>query len=265
MLFSGVFWAFVIGHLVSIVQHMQRYHDEYKIRMDRANDMMKDFSLSPDTSSPNNNIGFGVGNPEPVMFRIRRFITVQHDKSKYRHMGCGNSATLDESYPVLGDLSLELRKLSSLHLLRKYFEMVPYLSSKYLSPEVQSNLAFKCILMDFAKGESFQKHPQHGRGIMFHTKGFCIANKNVKGKLCSRLQRVDEPIGLNETLVEDKYMGNELTSYHFASYSKVIFIPRTAILEAINTNQSVWKECARWRYLEACLEIWSMKERRGFC
>ena len=106
--------------------------------------------------------------------RIRKFVTSQFEGRILNRPTECNSPNLDQVFPVLQGLPFELRRLSSLHLMRKYLEMIPYLSSKYLSTEEQSNLAFKCRYMEFAVGEAFVKHPQHGRGIMILKRGMTL-------------------------------------------------------------------------------------------
>ena len=41
----------------------------------------------------------------------------------------------------------------------------------------------------------------------------------------------------------------------FLSFSKVILIPREAIMEVLDNNKRAWKDCARWRYLLALLRL----------
>jgi hypothetical protein len=259
MLMSGIFWAFVIGNLVKVVSHVNRVKEQYKIRMAEANDMLSEFSRDiPDSDKDN----FSVGDPEAVSTRIRHFITEQHIKAN-RKMRKRNASTLEEIFPSLKLLSPELRRLARLQLMRRYLEIVPYLSSEYLSPEAQSNLAMKCIFMEFARGETYRKHPTFGRGLMIMKKGLCMASRRGSGWI--ETYNIDTAIGLDEILVEEDFLGRYQPTYHFVMYSLVIFIPRDAIFEVLHENKRAWSDCARWRYLMTCLVKWSRDERATLC
>ncbi len=248
MLISGIYWAFVIGHLVSVVEFINKHHAQYKMRMEEANDMLASFS--PPSGSDGEVV---VGDCRIVSRRIRRYITSQYEKSRPARNDFRNSVTLVDAYPALGNLSLELQKLSSLHLIRHYLEQVPYLSSKYLSPEEQSRIAFGSKMLEFTKGEAFAKHPVHGRGIIFVTRGYCISTKSAILRSGNRFNNHDEPIGGDDVLVEDEFMARASYQLHFISFSQCVFIPRGVVMEILAENHFAWKECARWRYLQACL------------
>jgi len=55
----------------------------------------------------------------------------------------------------------------------------------------------------------------------------------------------------------DKQDATMTTGLHmcFLSFSKVILIPREAIMEVLDNNKRAWKDCARWRYLLALLRL----------
>jgi len=231
MLISGIFWAFVIGHLVSIVEFINKHHVQYKIRMEEANDMLSTFS--PQSSSDGE---FDIGDSRIIRRRIRRYITSQYEKSRPARNDFSNTVTLDDAYPALGTLSLELKKLSSLHLIRHYLEMVPYLSSKFLSPEEQSRIAFSSKILEFAEGEAFAKHPVYGRGIIFVTKGCCISKKSTKLRNSIGFNNCDKPIGGDDVLVEDEFMAGESYRLHFISFSQCVFIPRGVVIEILAEN-----------------------------
>jgi len=259
MLVSGSFWAFVIGNLVSIVEHMYSNRTSYKRHLDEANTLIGCFTPAT-VGTPNDQVDDGDG--DVVATRIRRFITAQYDETMLSRPTDYTSPTLTQAFPSLDGLSLELRQLSSLHLIRKYIEMVPYLSHNYLTPEEQANLAFKCIFLEFSSGESFKKHPQYGRGIMILKKGFCLSlgttgSHGINAPVFFQTFSIDNPIAVNDVLVEDSFLGNDQPLYRFVSYSLVLFIPRSAIFEVLDANKVAWKNCARWKYLQTCLLKWS--------
>ncbi|KAL7543046.1 hypothetical protein ACHAXR_012355 [Thalassiosira sp. AJA248-18] len=262
MLCSGLFWTFVIGNIVSIAEHMKSVKLQYKRRLDDANTFIGYFS--PSVGKPNEQADIGVGDADAVATRVRRFVTAQYDRTMLNRTENFNSPTLNQVFPALDSLSLELRRLSSLHLMRKYIEMVPYLSHKYLTPEEQSDLAFKCVHLEFSRGESFIKHPQYGRGIMILRKGFCLAigtigSCGINAPVQFEFYNRDNPIAVDDVLVEDTFLIEHQSMYRFVSYSLVVFIPRSVIYEVLNAK--AWKDCGRWKYLRACLLKWSREKK----
>ena len=260
MLLSGIFWAFTIGSILEIVQHMNQNQTLYKRHMDVANIMISTFSPSnADNSTLDKQSDIGVGDPDVVAARIRKFITAQYDGTMLSVAAGSTSPTLDQIFPTLDTLSLEIRQLSSLHLMRKYFDMVPYLSHKYLTPEEQSDLAFKCIFLEFSRLETFVKHPQYGRGIIIIKKGYGLSI-GCHGIMGVHSASDNAPIAVNEILVEEKFLADDQPLYRFTSYALVIFIPRSVICEVLKVNKKAWKDCARWIYLKACLLKWARKK-----
>lgn len=255
MLCSGLFWAFAIGNIIGVVHHMNSAYEKYKQDLEGANRMIKAFSLPDDQGS------FGVGESEAVASRIRRFVHSQYDGRKALRPEEDNSPGLDEIFPTLRGLSLELRRLASLHLFKKYLDMIPYLSSNHLSTEEQSDLAFRCKCLEFSRGELFVNHPLYGRGILIPLKGMALNIRTVKRhgeSLASfHMHGIGDPIGVNDVLVEDSFFENGLPEYRFICFTSVVFIPQSVIFDTLHAKKSAWKDCARWRYLQTCLLRWS--------
>lgn len=65
---------------------------------------------------------------------------------------------------------------------------------------------------------------------------------------------------MNEVLIEDEYCKEKQMVYHFIYYTKVLFVPRSAIMHMLEKNPVAWKECARWRYFRAALILFSLKD-----
>jgi len=264
MLLSGLFWAFTIGNLVSIVEHMNSERNTYKRSLDDANTVIGSFAENNTTNdAPNEESEIGVGDPTAIATRIRRFVTCQYDRAIPKLPSKCSAPTLDQVYPILKGFSPDLRKLSSLQLMQKYLEMIPYLSSEYLSPEEQSHLAFQCQYLEFSRGESFVRHPEYGRGILILRRGMalCLGTVGCHGfaakSVSFQIYGLDDPIAVNEVLVEDEFLEDEVPIYRFSSYSIVVFIPQSVIYEVLNANAKAWRNCARWRYLQTCLAKWA--------
>jgi len=172
-----------------------------------------------------------------------------------------NALTLSEAYPTLDILSPELRKLCALHLTHTYLETIPYLSSKYLSADEQAEIALQCRTLEFAAGEHFSSHPEFGRGLLIFKNGFAFTSRNLtKTNLNWTRDQGGHAADANEVLVEDEYYKEKQIAYHFISFSKVLFVPRSAIMNALGKNPVAWKECARWRYFRATLILFSLKD-----
>mmetsp|Transcript_1045 Transcript_1045/g.2289 ORF Transcript_1045/g.2289 Transcript_1045/m.2289 type:complete len:417 (+) Transcript_1045:429-1679(+) len=259
MLLSGMFWAFVIGNLVGVVAHMTEKQQTYRKKLDEANQTIRCFN-SAAVGPLEEQTDFG--DAAAVATRIRRFVSAQYGRTGLTLPTEWPSPTLEQVFPILEGLSLELRQLSSLHLLGKYIEMVPYLSSKYLTTKEQANLAFKCTYLEFSRGETFMKHPRLGRGIMIPMKGSCISldtvgNRDINEPIGFKTYSIDKPVATNDILVEDSFLQKSQPLYHFISYSLVLFIPQSAIFEVVTANKIAWKNCARWKYLQTCMLKWS--------
>ena len=256
MLGTGLFWAFTIGNIVSIVHHMNSNNQQYIRSLDKANHLIHSFS--PPAVEVEDGDAFRAGHKDRVATRIRKFVRSQYDYKMVLNR-YGNSPNLEQVYPTLQGLSEELRQLASLQLMQRYLEMIPYLSSKYLSAHEQSTLAFKCRYVEFARGELYAKHPNYGRGIMIPLRGMAL-NMGTVGAHGSSFRRgtlqtfgIGDPFGVDDVLVEDSFFDNELPLYRFSSYALCSFIPQSAIYDAMETNKSAWKRCGRWAYLRGCL------------
>ncbi|KAL7550019.1 hypothetical protein ACHAWF_013267 [Thalassiosira exigua] len=270
MLLSGIFWAFLIGNLVTIVEHMNAKKDHYKRTLDEINTLIRCFSPTGSKETPLDPCEqtmeeLGVGDPKAVATRLRRFVGSQYELTSVNKPVDHNACTLDQLHPTLSSLSPELRRLTGLHLMMRYIEMVPFLSHKYLTPEEQAEVAFKCVFLEFSAGESFTKHRKLGRGIMFLRKGSCmtmakVRTKGVHGPITLKMYNPGMALNINESLVEDISMQNDLPLYRFLTYSLVVFLPRTVICDVLHSNKVAWKSCARWKYLQACLMKWSKEK-----
>ncbi|KAL7535358.1 hypothetical protein ACHAXR_006440 [Thalassiosira sp. AJA248-18] len=254
MLLCGMFWAYIIGNLVEVVQSMGSVNNAYLTRMNEANQMMNDFTVKE--------LGDSAGTVHPNSIkRIRRFITHQRDTATKSWLDTNNACTLHDSYPTLSVLSPELQRVCALHLTRSLLETIPYLSSEYLSPEEQAEIAFQCVSIEFSAAEEFVAHPELGRGILIFRQGFAVTSRNAgKKSFVWKKDLADKPIDVNEVLVEDDYFKHHQLVYHFIGFTKVWFVPRSAILAVLQKNERAWKECARWRYFMASLVLYSLKD-----
>merc|ERR1719291_1112275 len=229
--------------------------------MNEANSMLEDFTEPVLSEEVTGTIHFNT--PK----RVRRYITNQRDLSSNAWEEGHNACYLTEAYPTLDILSPELKRICALHLTHSLLETVPYLSSEYLSPEEQANLALKCATLEFSSGDSFSSHPDLGRGVLIFRHGTVVINRNVPGyvggvprksarRKKSESRKQESPtttVNANEVLVEDGYCRKYQNEFHIVGYSKVLYIPRAAIYEALETNPRAWKECARWRYFAGAL------------
>ena len=256
MLMCGIFWAYIIGKLVEAVSAMGSVAQEYIERMNQANQMVSDFTTK---CLPNTVVGTTISTKASK--RVRRFITCQRDMATNKWLESHSSPTLTETYPTLSILSPELQKVCSLHLVHTLLETIPYLSSTYLSPEEQAYVALKCVTLEFSTGEQFSEHPDLGRGILICRNGFGFASRYGGSRnLCWFKGKKNYPIDVNEVLVEDDYNKERHIVFHFVGFTKVLFIPRSVIMDVLEKNQRAWKMSARWRYFQAALILCSLKD-----
>jgi len=256
MLCAGIFWAYVIGSLVDVVAVSSKLQNEYVTRMDEANQLVKNFQ---DSKLPESVTGSTTG--VKASKRVRRFLTNQKEHSTKNWMDDGNSLTISEEFPTLNLLSPELRRECALHLTHAYLETVPYLSSKYLSPDDQAEIALQCRTLEFAAGEHFSSHPEFGRGILIFKQGFGFSARNLIKKASTSTRSLKgHALDVNEVLVEEDYYKEKQFVYHFVNFTKVLFVPRSAIMNILEKNPVAWKECARWRYFSAALVLESLKD-----
>ena len=250
MLLCGFFWAYIIGALVDAVSSFGQIEREYVDSMDQANQMVKDFTVK---KLPKEITGSSFSEEIKVSKRVRRFITEQRDKATTKSMSYETAETLEERYPTLSIVSPELRRMCALHLTHTFIEAVPYLSSKYLSPDEQAYVALNSFNLEFCAGETFRAHKEYGRGILISRVGFFFTVRHSERELRMRKAVTAYPPDTSEVLVEDDLYPERQLTYHFAGFTKVFFIPRSVILEILANNEKAWKDCARWGYAGAAM------------
>lgn len=253
MLVSGVFWAYIIGNLVEVVQTISEDKKEFANEMNDANNMLRSFTSKELASAGN---FYAKSTP----CRVRRFIT-QNLKSRVAAPTDSNTCTLDEAFPTLKILSPELKRICALHLTQGLLETVPYLSTKYLSSEEQADLALQCVAMSFTSAERFASHPALGRGLLIFRQGMAVASREgMADRLHCARNLKDRPIDVDEVLVDDGFCEEYRLAYYFVGFARVFFVPRSAIMSVLQKNKRAWKECARWRYFMASYVLHSFAE-----
>lgn len=141
--------------------------------------------------------------------------------------------------------------------MKKYLEAVPFLSSKYLTRKDQAAIALQCSFIDFSTGETVQpcvSVGNLGRGVIILDSGLAISNGGLSEskKYPMNLVTVGNTFGANEILLEEKFLRGRRSTLRFLMFSRVVFIPQTAIIDVLNANQKAWRAYARWKYLR-CL------------
>lgn len=209
-----------------------------RTRLDKAREMIGDFETDDAYKE--------------LRSKILRFIHAQQIRSQMES-SIGN---LYQAYPVLESLTPELQRISSFLLIRKYLETVPYLSSKFLTVEEQSELALRCAFVEFAAGEKVTPRSgiNHlGVGILVMRSGIAMQSRHGSQRFSTNFFHSGKPFGLCEVLLEDELSQGAERTLYFMTFSKVVFIPRTAILTTLKLNKKAWKDCARWRYLASLM------------
>jgi hypothetical protein len=235
--------------LVSVVAGMNQRLDKYGERLDEANLLIR---AIPDPDSPENDEEVDPQNrfeKKAVSKSIKRYVHNQFHRS--RHEKCTYS--LFESFPILETLTPELQENGSLLVMKKYLEAVPYLSSKYLTRKEQAAVALQCSFIDFSTGETAQPSVgvgNLGSGVIIIDSGLAMSSGGLyESRNPINLVTVGNSFGSSEILVEEKFLRGRKSTLRFLTFSRVVFIPRSAIFEVLDTNQVAWRACARWKYL----------------
>lgn len=252
MLLCGIFWAYVIGSFVSALASLGSVQNEYQRRLNQANHMIGDFVQCDDTTQFCDVNKSDLYNNTPQ--RVKRFLTRQRDTTTKRWLDETNMPTLIDRYPTLEFLSPGLQSYCALHLLSPLIEKVPYLSTRHISPEDQAEIALGSVNLEFSPGERFTHHSELGRGILIFQQGFGIISRDVAH--ISSLWRRCSPssyVEFSDVLPEHDFYSESEVVFHFISYSRCLFIPRTAILDTLSKNMDAWKDSARWYYLKGCM------------
>ena len=235
---------------------MQAESEEYVNQMDAANKMMRDFTEKklPESVVPGR---------EKSSQRVRQFLTKQRD-TKSKSWAHASAYRLEDAYPTLRVLSPALRQVCALHLAHSFLETVPYLSSRYLSPQEQAVVAEGSVTLEFSRAEAFSAHPDLGRGLLIFRQGIVTASRLVGRDFTWHSGLVDKPIDVNEVLVEDEFAKEHHLVYHSVGFARAFFVPRSVILTALENNEAAWKECARWRYFLGALVLSSEKSKKKY-
>jgi len=247
MLLSGIIWAYIIGGLVGVAAGLGREGEIYGNRLDQASELIKDFYSEDEDQSDNIYKSLKV----ECSRRIRSYIHIQKSRSQNH----ASVSTMFETYPVIASLTPDLQLKSCLIVLRGHLNVVPYLSSKYLTMEEQSEVAMQCAFIEFAAGERVIPRKSVGNmgpGVLVMVSGMAIHCSNSISKK-SRVVTGSMAFGENAVLLEDKLFSPMEDELKFFTFSRVAFIPRRAILNALLTSENAWKKCGRWRYLMAIM------------
>ena len=189
---------------------------------------------------------------EAVAARIRRFIYQQYRTSP----ALSSLNDLRDVFPIMETLPPELQMMSSLLILQKSLETVPYLSSRFMTIQEQCRLAMACKHIDFSSGETVSLNDfEYGRGIFVMGRGcaFVVLNNNSKA-LVNRFQLLTagSAFDAGKVLVEKDHSASR-GLMNFLTFSTVTFIPESAISAALVRNENAWKSCGRWLYLRTIL------------
>jgi hypothetical protein len=252
MLFAGIMWAYVIGGLVGVNGAMNARSEIYRERIDDANRMIKEFDAGDRLIGSDSDIQ-AAEEARDLEHRIKSYIYNQYTMSN--STACVSN--LSQTFPVIETLSPDLQRLSALMLFKDDLETVPYLSSRFLTNAARSEVAMECVLLEFAAGEVFDIEKgvgDLGRGILVFRKGL--------GHLQSHYSLPGMPCGDGKVLVEDDHQACK-GYLHFLSFSKVVFIPRKAVLAALAKHPTAWKKCARWKYFMTTLHSADLTKKKS--
>ena len=250
-LVAGVMWAYVIGGLVAVAASADPVNEVYRYRIDQANELIKEFYPKQENENDDYHRSDEITSTAKS---IRRYLLDQKEKCR----NAGFASNLIRRFPVVEFFTPQLQRMSSLLTARNHLEAIPYISSQYLSRTEQSYLAEKCTILAYSNGEKLEITNDGienlGRGVLLITEGCVSRVRKQNGEVWARLKLAigRGVIGEDVVLVEksNKALEHTVDHVYFLSYTKLIFIPRDAIMDAFSRNQAAWKDCARWKYLK---------------
>lgn len=246
-LLAGVCWAYVIGGLVGVAAGFNQQEEEYGLRSDQANDLIRYFPQFDRNSDEASDV-------HSVAKNIRKYIYKQHKHSN--NTMC--ASTMNDNFPVFDSLSPQLQQWSSIMLMKEYLEIIPYLSSQFLNLEDQAEVAIQCSMLEFPAGEVLRSDSGMqglGRGILIMKSGCAFASKVTANHMRkNRVITVGTVVGMGKVLLEEGHPLIKGDLIHFLTYSKVLFIPRDVVWAALEKNdRSAWSRCASWVYVRTLL------------
>ena len=230
--------------------------EAYRHRSDEANELIQAFSDTNDATTLVAENGELLSS-KLVAKHVRNYIHKQYVVSR----GESCVSTIQDYYPVFNTLTPVIQEAASVLLLNQYFNIVPYLSSKYLSRQEQAEIAQQCVNLQFASGEIIHTEcPVEGlgRGVYIFRGGCAFALRQLhqtgfEERLGSmRLATSGIAYAVGAVLLQDDnpFAKGRL---HFLTFSQLVFIPRKAIMDVLQKNEKAWKDCARWVYLRTLL------------
>jgi hypothetical protein len=243
------------GGLVGVAAGLGRESEIYGNRLDEASELINDFDFDDDQDDEIYKI-----QKLECSRRIRSYIHTQKARSQNKI----SVSTVFETYPVLPTLTPDLQLKSCLIVMRRYLDAVPYLSSKYLTMEEQSEVATQCSFVDFAAGERVvpRRSVGHmGPGVLVMLCGMAIRCSNIRS-YPTKVIAGGMPFGENSVLLEDELVAAIEEELQYFTFSRVVFIPRKAILNALR-SEVAWKECGRWRYLIALMLLQKLSPKKN--
>ena len=116
----------------------------------------------------------------------------------------------------------------------------------------------QCYFLEFSAGATYKVCGESmvpGRGVFVMIKG--IGSVGLSSFINDRQLLIEDSIaGMGTVLVEDNHPSIKGQFLRFLTYSQVLFIPRAAILVALEKNDRAgWKGSGRWIYARTLLKI----------
>ena len=267
-LLAGVAWAYFVGSLVGVAAGFNAEEETFNQRTDEANALISNFKKP--TFGERKTVQAGINdidmrmsavgsfdqptslNEDVVAKRIRKFIFEQYKLSPASSSING----MEDIFPVLSTLPPELQKMAAVLVLQKDLEVVPYLSSKFLSMEEQCRLALSCKLLQFSPDEVVKLNEfELGRGVFVLKSGCAFVVRNNHDKpLKDRFQLLTagSAFGTGKVLIDEGHPASK-GLLKFLTMGTVVFIPMSTISTILGENKSAWKNCARWLYVATML------------
>lgn len=127
-----------------------------------------------------------------------------------------------------------------------------------MGTRAQAQIVQQCAQLELPAGETIEMDSGYGglgRGIYIMQSGCAVSRvwEDRKSRWIRSLFVTGTMVGMGKVLLEDTHEDVTGTRLFFLTHSRVLFIPRRAVLITLKKYPEAWKESGRWIYARTVL------------